>query len=155
MMPKRSAGLLIYRIKNKKIEVLLVHPGGPLWAKKDLASWSIPKGEIGDRENPLDAAIREVKEETGISVSGRFIALSPIKQKSGKWVYAWAHEEDVDISQVKSNTFELEWPPKSGKKTLFPEIDKAEWFTTKKAKEKIIDAQALLIDELEIIIKNK
>lgn len=146
-MSKKSAGILLYRTSNKKLEVFLVHPGGPFWKNKDEGAWSIPKGEF-DEEKPLDAAIREMKEETGVVLKADFIELTPVKQKSGKLVYAFAKEYDLDPSQIKSNEFEMEWPPKSGKKKMFPEIDKAEWFDVKTAKEKIIAAQSTLIDEL-------
>ena len=148
IMSKKSAGILLYRIKDKNLEVLLVHPGGPFWKNKDEAAWSIPKGEFDDDEKPLDAAIREMKEETGIALKGDFIELTPVKQKGGKLVYAFAKEFDLDPSQIKSNELEIEWPPKSGKKKMFPEIDKAEWFDVKGAKEKIITAQSSLIDDL-------
>lgn len=147
-MPQKSAGVLLYRIRNKNPEVLLVHPGGPFWKNKDEGAWSIPKGEFDDNERPLDAAIREMKEETGVVLKGDFIELNPVKQKSGKLVYAFAKEHDLDPSQIKSNEFEMDWPPKSGKKKMFPEIDKAEWFDIKTAKEKIIAAQTSFIDEL-------
>jgi len=147
-MSKKSSGILLYRIRNKNLEVLLVHPGGPFWKNKDEGAWSIPKGEFDENEEPLDAAIREMKEETGVILKGDLIELTPVKQKSGKLVYAWAKEHDIDPAEIKSNEFEMEWPPKSGKKKMFPEIDKAEWFTIKTAKEKIIAAQWLLIEEL-------
>lgn len=153
-MPQKSAGILLYRIKNKNLEVLLVHPGGPFWKNKDEGAWSIPKGEFDGDEKPLDAAIREMNEETGVTLSGDFIELTPVKQKSGKLVYAFAKEYDLDPSQIKSNEFEMEWPPKSGKKKMFPEIDKAEWFDIKTAKEKITPAQTDLVDELESKIGN-
>jgi predicted NUDIX family NTP pyrophosphohydrolase len=147
-MSKKSAGILLYRIKNKILEVLLVHPGGPFWIKKDAGAWTIPKGELNENEEPFDAAIREMKEETGILLIGDFIALAPVKQKGGKLVYAWANEHDVDPSEIKSNEFEIEWPPKSGKKRSFPEIDKAEWFDIKTAKEKMNAGQLPLVEEL-------
>jgi predicted NUDIX family NTP pyrophosphohydrolase len=147
-MSKKSAGILLYRIKNKILEVLLVHPGGPFWIKKDAGAWTIPKGELNENEEPFDAAIREMKEETGIVLIGDFIALAPVKQKGGKLVYAWANEHDVDPSEIKSNEFEIEWPPRSGKKKSFPEIDKADWFNIKTAKEKINSGQLRLIEEL-------
>ena len=147
-MSKKSAGILLYRIKNKILEVLLVHPGGPFWIKKDAGAWTIPKGELNENEEPFDAAIREMKEETGIVLIGDFIALAPVKQKGGKLVYAWANEHDVDPSEIKSNEFEIEWPPKSGKKKLFPEIDKADWFDIKTAKEKMNAGQLPFIEEL-------
>ena len=148
-MAKKSAGILLYRIQNKNPEVFLVHPGGPFWIKKDEGAWSIPKGEFEDDEEPLAAAIREFEEETGIKISGEFIELSPIKQKSGKAVYAWAVEGNIDPSKIKSNEFEIEWPPKSGKMRSFPEIDKAAWFKLTEAKKKILEAQSTLIRELE------
>ena len=115
-MEKKSAGILLYRLKNKFLEVLLVHPGGPFWTKKDLGAWSIPKGEFTKDENPLDAAKREFQEELGIDCTGEFIPLTPIKQRGGKIVHAWALEGDIAPNQIKSNTFEMEWPPKSGRK---------------------------------------
>ena len=148
-MAKQSAGILLYRIKSNDLEVFLVHPGGPFWAKKDEGAWSIPKGEFEDEEDPLAAAKREFEEETGLKISGEFIELHPVKQKSGKMVYAWAVEGDVDPLKIKSNEFEIEWPPKSGKMKSFPEIDKAAWFNLTEAKKKIITAQTGLIKELE------
>ena len=148
-MAKKSAGILLFRITNKTLEVLLVHPGGPYFIKKDMGAWSIPKGELEDDEDEFNAAIREVKEETGIELKGDFIELSPVKQKSGKLVYAWAKKNDIDLAKIKSNSFEIEWPPKSGKKKHFPEIDKAVWFAIDEAKKKIIPGQAALLDELE------
>ena len=145
----KSAGILLYRFRNNLLQVFLVHPGGPFWAKKDLGAWSIPKGEFGSDEDPLNAAKRELEEETGIKVSGEFIELTPVKQKSGKLVYAWALEKDIDPSLIKSNSFEIEWPPKSGIKKSFPEIDKAAWFDKGEAVKKIIEGQVPLIEELE------
>ena len=145
---KKSAGILLYRLV-KQPEFFLVHPGGPFWKNKDKGAWSIPKGEFTDEEDPLAAAKREFKEETGISCNGKFIELSPLKQKSGKLIFAWALEKDVDPSIVKSNTFKLEWPPKSGKRQDIPEIDKAAWFNVAEAKEKIIPGQVGFIEELE------
>jgi predicted NUDIX family NTP pyrophosphohydrolase len=151
-MPKKSAGLLLYRVINKSLEVLLVHPGGPFWAKKDLEAWSIPKGEFEENEDPLDAAKRETEEELGIKVTGKFLELKPVKQKSGKLIYAWALEKDIDAAKITSNTFEMEWPPKSGKKQTFPEIDKAEWFNMSEARKKINTGQAALLDELKSLL---
>ena len=131
------------------MEVFLVHPGGPYWAKKDDGAWSIPKGEFNENEEPLAAAKREFREETGIQISGEFIQLNPVKQKSGKLVYAWAVEGDIDPEKIKSNSFEIEWPPRSGKMKSFPEIDKAAWFQLSDAQKKIIEAQSALIKELE------
>jgi predicted NUDIX family NTP pyrophosphohydrolase len=145
-MAKKSAGILLYR-QMKEWEFFLVHPGGPFFRNKDLGSWSIPKGEFED-ELPLEAAIREFEEETGKKLKGRFIPLTAIKQKSGKWVHAWAIEDDLELSELKSNTFSIEWPPRSGKYSEFPEIDKAGWFTIEFAKKKILPAQCPLIEEL-------
>lgn len=153
MEKKKSAGILLYRMKANGPEVFIVHPGGPFWAKKDKGSWSIPKGEFTDAENPLEAAKREFQEETGNTLSGNFIELKPIKQKSGKMVFCWALEGDIDPATIKSNTFELEWPPKSGKKKEFPEIDKGEWFTTSAARLKINEQQVDLIDQLAAIVQ--
>ena len=145
---KKSAGILFYHFNNQIPEVFLVHPGGPFWKNKDNGSWTIPKGEITEGELPLDAAIREVKEETGLTCNGAFIELDPLKQKSGKLVYAWALEKEIDPSQITSNTFEMEWPPRSGKFKQFPEVDKAGWFTIGEARQRIISGQAGFIDEL-------
>lgn len=148
-MPKKSAGVLLYRRSKAGIEVLLVHPGGPFWRNKDEGAWTIPKGEFGDDEDPLEAAKREFKEETGAEApDGKLIPLSPIKQKNGKIVHAWAVEGDFDPATLKSNVFETEWPPKSGEMREFPEVDRAEWFTTEIAKRKMLPAQAALLDEL-------
>jgi predicted NUDIX family NTP pyrophosphohydrolase len=152
-MTKKSAGVLMYRVKKKFPEVLLVHPGGPFWAKKDDGAWSIPKGEFDKDEIPLNAAVREVEEELGIAISGEFVELTPLKQKSGKLIYCWALQHDFDPLKISSNTFELEWPPKSGKKGIFPEVDKAEWFTMEGAKKKIIEGQTGFIDELHKILQ--
>ncbi len=147
-MEKKSAGILLYRLTNSKLEVLLVHPGGPFWAKKDLHCWSIPKGEFTEEEGPLAAAKREFKEEIGIPLSGNFIELNPIKQKNGKTVFCYACEGDIDPKLIESNTFEIDWPPKSGIKQSFPEIDRGEWFDITIGKLKINESQATLIDEL-------
>jgi predicted NUDIX family NTP pyrophosphohydrolase len=153
-MAKKSAGILLYRIKYKALEVFLVHPGGPIWKNKDNGAWTIPKGEFTD-EDPIDAAKREFKEETGFNPPGKFIELTPIKQKSGKLVFAWAAEGDVDVEKIKSNLFEMEWPPHSGKKQRFPEVDKGNWFDLAEAKEKIIPAQSTFIDELAAILNKR
>jgi predicted NUDIX family NTP pyrophosphohydrolase len=147
-MPKRSAGLLMYRRSRGELEVLLVHPGGPLWAKKDLGAWTIPKGEYAVDEEPLAAAIREFQEETGLIASGPFGALTPIRQRGGKIVDAWAFEGDCDPGALKSNCFSLEWPPGSGRMREFPEVDRAGWFSIDDAKQKILPAQAGFLDEL-------
>jgi predicted NUDIX family NTP pyrophosphohydrolase len=150
---KKSAGTLLYRLMNGIIEVLLVHPGGPFWAKKDPGAWSIPKGEFTDDEDPLEAAKREMEEETGVKVSGKFIALTALKQKSGKLIYAWALEKDIDPGQIRSNEFEMEWPPRSGKRKSFPEIDKAAWYGLADARQKIIAGQLAFLAELEAKLK--
>ena len=148
-MLKQSAGILLYRMKNGLLQVFLVHPGGPFFRKKDDGAWSIPKGEYLDDEEPLAAAQREFEEEVGKPITGNFIKLNPVKQKSGKVVYAWAVEGDIDQANIVSNLFEIEWPPKSGKKASFPEIDRAGWFDIDTAKVKIIPGQVGLIEELE------
>lgn len=147
-MPKKSAGILLYRFHLNMPEVFLVHPGGLFWEKKDKGAWSVPKGEFTD-EDPLNAAIREIEEETGIRVSGNFIELSPVKQKSGKVIYVWALEKNIDPGKIKSNEFEMEWPPGSGIKKRFPEIDRGAWFSAADAKKKIIPGQLPFITELE------
>lgn len=147
-MPKVSAGLVMYRFRNRGLQVLLVHPGGPYWAKKDLGAWSIPKGELDPDEDALQAAQREFEEETGINASGHFFPLAPVKLKSGKVVQAWAVEGDCDPSQTRSNTFTMEWPPKSGRQQEFPEIDRAAWFGIEEAKERINQGQAGMLEEL-------
>jgi predicted NUDIX family NTP pyrophosphohydrolase len=148
-MAKHSAGILLYRIKDDQLQVLLVHPGGPFWRHKDQHAWSIPKGEVNPGEDLLHTAKREFKEETGYDVPiSTLIALTPVKQKGGKIVYAWAVEGDLDSQNIKSNFFEIEWPPKSGKLQKFPEIDKGAWFDLAQAKEKIIEGQIPLLDEL-------
>jgi len=152
MIKKQSAGLLLYRKFKNSLEVFLVHPGGPFWKNKDDGSWSIPKGEFEENESPLQAAMREFLEETGKSVSGQFLKLNSIKQKSGKTVFAWAVEKNLDASDIISNTFEIEWPPRSGKVQKFPEIDKASWFSIDEAKTKINAAQVALLTELEVKI---
>ena len=133
------------------MEVFLVHPGGPFFRNKDLGAWSIPKGEFLDDEEAIDAARREFFEETGLSVDGDFIALNPVILKSGKKVYAWALEGDIDHENINSNLFEIEWPPKSGKKQSFPEIDKAAWFDLETAKHKINVAQVAFIDRKSVV----
>ena len=152
-MPKKSAGLLVYHIEQEITKVLLVHPGGPFFVKKDIGSWSIPKGEFEDTEDALAAAKREFTEELGIAIEGIFHPLTPIKQKSGKMVYAWAIDGAPDISAFKSNTFTIQWPPGSEKLQEFPEIDKAEWFSVDAAKEKINSAQVSFLEELALLIK--
>jgi predicted NUDIX family NTP pyrophosphohydrolase len=144
---KKSAGILVYRRKGEDLEFFLVHPGGPFWQNKDKGAWSIPKGEFTDEE-PLVAARREFEEETGHTITGNFVALTPIRQKAGKWIYAFAVEGDVDVNNIVSNSFKQEWPYKSGKWQSFPEVDKAQWLSADQARELINPAQAELIDEL-------
>jgi len=148
-MPKRSAGLIMFRRKTNVIEVLLAHPGGPFWIKKDLGAWSIPKGELGDAEDPLTAAKREFTEELGLVPQGEFIPLGEVRQPGVKIVAAWAFEGDCDPSKVRSNTFSVEWPPHSGKMERFPEIDRAEWFSLETARSKLLKGQLSLLDRLE------
>jgi predicted NUDIX family NTP pyrophosphohydrolase len=152
-MAKQSAGLLVYRKRGETLEVLLVHPGGPFWKNKDAGAWSIPKGELTQGEDPLDVAKREFQEETGTSISGAMAPLEAVKQRGGKLVYAWAVEADVDVSQIKSNTFTIEWPPRSGKQQEFPEIDRAEWCDLTTAAEKINAGQRKLIEQLQSIMQ--
>jgi predicted NUDIX family NTP pyrophosphohydrolase len=147
-MAKQSAGLLLYRWRAGELEVLLVHPGGPFWAKKDDGAWSIPKGEIDEGEDPFVAARREVAEELGAAPDGHFIPLEPVRQAGGKVVYAWAIEADVDPATMTSNTFQMEWPPRSGRRQTFPEVDRAAWFTIAHARSKILRGQLPLLDAL-------
>ncbi|WP_412467594.1 NUDIX domain-containing protein [Pedobacter sp. KLB.chiD] len=146
---KQSAGILLFRKKDGQLEFFLVHPGGPFFAKKDLGFWTVPKGELNEGEEALNAAIREFKEETGQSLAGDFIELTPVLQKGGKKVLCWAFEGDLDPSIIVSNTFEIEWPPRSGKKQSFAEIDKAGWFGYSEAIAHINEKQIALLDELK------
>jgi predicted NUDIX family NTP pyrophosphohydrolase len=147
-MPKTSAGILMYRRAGESIELFLVHPGGPYWAKKDLGGWSVPKGEYEPDEDPLVAARREFAEETGFDVDGDFIPLAPVKQKGGKVVSAWAVEGSIDASAIRSNMFSMEWPPRSGRQQEFPEVDRAGWFGVAEARLKLNASQVAFIDEL-------
>ncbi|MDB5131755.1 MAG: hypothetical protein JWR02_1504 [Mucilaginibacter sp.] len=147
-MVKQSAGILLYRKNSNQPQVFLVHPGGPFFKNKDLGAWSIPKGEFLSDEDALVAAKREFMEETGQPIEGEFIPLEPVYLKSGKKVYAWAVEGDIDHEVIISNLFEMEWPPRSGKMQSFPEIDRAAWFTVDEAKEKINAGQVGLIESL-------
>ena len=151
-MVKNSAGLLLYRFRGGNLEVFLVHPGGPFWAKKDLGVWSIPKGEMDEGEELLDAARREFEEETGFRPEGIFREMTPVTQRSGKIVHAWAVEGDCDSTAIQSNTFTLEWPPRSGRQQEFPEVDRAGWFDLDTAREKILDGQRGLLDELRSLV---
>lgn len=148
-MPRQSAGILLYRLRNKSVEVLLVHPGGPFWTNKDEHAWSIPKGEFQpDKEDALAAARRELAEETGCEIRGPFLFLGTVRQSGGKVVYAWAVEGDCDASAVKSTSFRMEWPPRSGNVQTFPEIDQAIWFDSETARTKLHKGQGVLIDRL-------
>jgi predicted NUDIX family NTP pyrophosphohydrolase len=147
-MPKKSAGLLMYRRRDGVLQVFLVHPGGPFWEKKDLGAWSIPKGEYIPEEDCLAAARREFHEETGLKAHGSFVPLTPLQQSSGKIIQAWAFEGDCDPKSIKSNTFSIEWPPRSGKAQDFPEIDRGEWFDLEEAKQKIQPGQVGFLMEL-------
>jgi predicted NUDIX family NTP pyrophosphohydrolase len=151
-MALHSAGILLFRCKNDKIEVMLVHPGGPFWARKDKASWSIPKGLFDETENALDAARREFNEETGLEVDGKFIELGEVKQPSGKIVHAWALERDLDVTKIESNCFTIEWPKNSGKIAKYPEVDKAGWFDLDEARKKILKGQIPLLDRLVAVV---
>jgi predicted NUDIX family NTP pyrophosphohydrolase len=147
-MPKRSAGILLYRRRAGGLELLLVHPGGPFWAKKDLGAWSIPKGEYAQGEEPLMVARRELEEETGMRVAGHFLPLGEVTQPGRKIVTAFALEGDFDPATLRSNVFELEWPPRSGRRQSFPEIDRAQWFAPGEARRKILAGQSELISRL-------
>ncbi len=152
-MPKKSAGILMYRSQKDVLEVLLIHPGGPFWTKKDIGSWSIPKGEYTDTEDPFTVAKREFEEETSFQVDGDFTHLTPREQPSGKIVSIWTVKGDYDASKIKSNTFLMEWPPRSGKKQEFPEVDRGEWFTVDTAKKKLLKGQVGFIEELCKLLK--
>jgi predicted NUDIX family NTP pyrophosphohydrolase len=146
---RRSAGILLYRLSGGAPEVLLVHPGGPFWARRDAGAWSLPKGEYEDADDPLASALREFEEETGTALAtGELLELGDVKQKSGKVVRAWAAEGDLDPDAVHSNTFTMEWPPRSGRTAEFPEIDRAGWFGIDEAREKVNPAQAEFLDRL-------
>ena len=148
-MSKRSAGILMYRRAVLRLELLLVHPGGPFWKKRDAGAWSIPKGEYAPGEEPLAVAVREFEEETGAKLLGEFQPLGDVVQKGGKIIAAWALEGDLDPATIRSNTFEIEWPPKSGRTAAFPEVDRAGWFSPDEARDKIVPSQSLFITRLE------
>jgi predicted NUDIX family NTP pyrophosphohydrolase len=157
-MPKISAGLLMYRDRTEhrsSVEILLVHPGGPYWKSKDDGTWTIPKGEVEPGEELLAAAIREFTEETGLTPAGPFVPLGEVKHKSGKTVHAWAFPGDCDPAQIRSNTFQLEWPPKSGRTQEFPEIDRAQFYDLSTARRKILPAELPLLDRLAGILSEK
>jgi predicted NUDIX family NTP pyrophosphohydrolase len=146
---RRSAGIVLYRAGDGGVEVLLVHPGGPFWAKKDLGAWSIPKGEYEPGEDPQACALREFEEETGTALEAQaLVELGAVVQKAGKEVTAWAARGDLDPAGVRSNSFTMEWPPRSGRQQEFPEIDRAEWFALDEARAKLVPAQAELLDRL-------
>lgn len=151
-MAKTSAGLILYRMQSGQLEVLLVHPGGPFWGKKDEGAWFVPKGELNVGEEPLAGAKREFEEETGLKPEGEFLALGNVKQKSGKTIVAWAFEGDCDPSSIKSNTFSIEWPPKSGRQQEFPEIDRAGFFTVPQAKAKMHPVEYPLVLRLHELL---
>jgi predicted NUDIX family NTP pyrophosphohydrolase len=152
---KQGAGLLMYRLRDGNLEIFLVHMGGPYWAKKDLGAWSIPKGEYGPDEDPFEAAKREFLEETGFAAVGEFSRLKDLRQPGGKLISAWAFEGDCDAKAIRSNTFSLEWPPRSGKFQEFPEVDRAEWFSPDISKEKILKGQRPLIEELRRLLQGQ
>jgi len=145
---KRSAGIVLYRKRLGILEIFLVHPGGPYWARKDNGAWSIPKGEYEQGEEALQAAQREFLEETGVAVNGPFLALAPVRQPSGKMITAWAAEGDLDPTQLRSNTFSLEWPPKSGVMQSFPEVDRGAWFSLADARSKLSPGQRPLLRDI-------
>lgn len=149
IMSKQSAGILPYRRKENHLEVFIIHPGGPFWRNKDLEAWSVPKGEFNDDEEPLEAAKREFEEELGFAPKGEFLELVSVKLKSGKVIYAWACEMDFDEKSIVSNLFEMEWPPRSGRKQSFPEVDRGGWFPIDEAKQKLNPAQVKFAEELE------
>ena len=151
--PKKSAGVLLYRHLADDVQVFLVHPGGPFWAKKDDGAWSIPKGEFAEGEDALEAAKREFREETGFEIDDRLEALESVRQPGGKIVHAWSVEHDIDASAMRSNTFSLEWPPRSGKIQEFPEVDRGAWFELAAARRKILKGQVSLLEQLEQKIK--
>jgi predicted NUDIX family NTP pyrophosphohydrolase len=154
-MPKQAAGILLYRQSPRGLEVLLAHPGGPLWARKDLGAWTIPKGQFGPEESALAAAQREFEEEMGAPPGGagrEFVELGSIRQPSGKIVHAFTAESDFDVTTVKSNLFTLEWPPRSGKQGQFPEVDRAEWFSIEEARKKILKGQQPFLDRLLAVL---
>jgi predicted NUDIX family NTP pyrophosphohydrolase len=151
-VPKRSAGLILYRHRSGDLQVLLVHPGGPYFAKKDAGAWSVPKGEYGDGEDPQAVALREFEEETGVRLSGPLLSLGEIRQAGGKRVTAFALAGDLNPATICSNRFEIEWPPRSGRRQSFPEIDEARWFTLDEARIRILAGQAPLLDRLRDVV---
>lgn len=154
-MAKRSAGLVMYRYSQQELEVLLVHPGGPFWSKKEYGAWSIPKGEYDETENPFKAAIREFREETGFEAAEPFLDLGSAKQAGGKIVTAWAFRGNCDPSAITSNLCQMEWPPRSGRQIEFPEVDRARWFTIRAAGERILRGQAPLLQVLAELVNGE
>lgn len=150
-MPARSAGVIAFRYRDGKLEVLLVHPGGPFWRNKDLGAWSIPKGEYGSDEAAEDVARREFREELGVEMTKDLVSLGEIRQRGGKMVKAFAVETEIDAGNINSNTFEIEWPPRSGRRQAFPEIDRAEWFDLASARARINEGQKALLERLEAV----
>jgi predicted NUDIX family NTP pyrophosphohydrolase len=153
-MRKTSAGLLLFRERSGHLEVLLVHPGGPFWKNKDEGAWSIPKGELSDGEDPLAAARREFEEETGFRAEGEAIPLRQLKQAGGKVIHAWAVRGDLDPDHIRSNSFSLEWPPKSGRIQEFPEVDRAGWFPLDLARSKMLKGQVGFLDQLQALLRS-
>ena len=151
-MPRLSAGIVLYRYSSEGLELFLVHPGGPFWKNKDEGAWSFPKGEYEEGEDPLSVARRELQEETGCDADGEFIALEPIKQKGGKVVSLWAVEGECDAAGIRSNTFTMEWPPRSGRMAEFPEVDRAAWLAPEDARRKLNPAQAGAVDRVVAIL---
>jgi len=151
-MPTTSAGILLYRVVQGQVQVFLVHPGGPFWTHKDAGAWSIPKGEFDANEDALAAAKREFAEETGFDISGEFKELNPVEQNPYKTVYAWAVAGNLDATAIRSNTFTMQWPPKSGRYEEFPEVDRGEWFDMPIAKQKIVRGQVPLLEQLEQLL---
>ncbi len=152
-MARVSAGLLPYRWRDEELEVFLVHPGGPFWANKDAGAWSIAKGEIGEGEAPRAAARREFAEETGLTLAGEAIALTPVRQAGGKLVHAFALEAEIDPAAIRSNHFTIEWPPRSGERRDFPEVDRAGWFGLEAARRKLLQSQLPLLEDLRLRLR--
>ena len=148
MAKKASAGILLFRLRQQRLEVLLVHPGGPFWASRDDGAWSIPKGELEEGADLLETAKREFREETGAQLTGEFLPLTPARQPSGKLVHAWAVAGDIDPATIRSNTFAMEWPPRSGRQQEFPEVDRGAWFDIEAARRKVLPGQRPFLDEL-------